>query len=70
MNPLSPEEGYRLIHCEASEVESVIETAGQLRDRSKGQGRDLLEKSISPHYESMPGPLLLLHLPEGSDRPG
>ena len=34
---LSPEEGYRLIHCEASEVESVIETAGQLRDRSKGR---------------------------------
>ena len=34
---LSPEEGYRLIHCEDSEVDAVIEAAGQMRDRSKGR---------------------------------
>ena len=34
---LSAQEGYRLIHCEASEVASLIEAAGQLRDRSKGR---------------------------------
>ncbi len=45
---LSPEEGSRLIHCRASEVDSVIEAAGQLRDRSKGRGVTYSRKVFLP----------------------
>lgn len=34
---ISSEEGYRLLDCEDSEVDSLIEAAGQLRDRFKGR---------------------------------
>ena len=34
---LSSEDGYRLVHSEDSELDSVIEAAGRLRDRYKGR---------------------------------
>ena len=34
---LSSEDGYRLVHSEDSELDSVIEAAGRLRDRFKGR---------------------------------
>ncbi len=36
-DPLSLEEGYRLIECDGPELDSLVEAAGALRDRFKGR---------------------------------
>ena len=34
---LSAKDGYRLIHCSSSDLDSLLDAAGALRDRSKGR---------------------------------